>query len=105
MRPLATRQGLARFGTQQGYAKEQLERIVEHLRALQGRHLGIEENPELTEALRAAEAGNPGPLDQLLGSERITENEYSDRLHELAAAGKADLEALRRTRRRELDGD
>jgi hypothetical protein len=82
-----------------GYSDFDLDRIVERLRRMRRQALGGADPPELTDALSAAANGDPGPMDHRLAAHEIEPDEYSERLHELADAGRVDLETLRRARR------
>lgn len=95
----------ATAGTRSGGAsRRQREHVLAQLELMRDRSLGTADSEEgLAAALAAAERGDPEPLDHLLATHKISGAEYTEQLHVLARTGQADVEALRRERRNNLD--
>ena len=85
-----------------GTSYEERDRLIGRLESMRRRTLGIADSPELVHALEAVKLGDPEPLDQLLAAGKVPPELYTQRLHELADSGEADLYELRARRRREV---
>jgi hypothetical protein len=86
------------------YFEGEVDGIAMKLRRLRAAAVGRAEldasqRCALDEAVAAAQAGDLGPMDQILVSKRMDPDVLYARLHELADAGQLDLDALRAKRR------
>lgn len=94
----------ATAGTRSGGAsRRQREHVLAQLELMRDHSLGTADSEGLAAALAAAERGDPEPLDHLLATHKISGAVYTEQLHALARTGQADVEALRRERRNDLD--